>query len=269
MMPRGFAVLGLLVGAFVAAAVPSHAVDPWEGGSTGDDQPSHNVIGHGGTQVHDLQETSGNDVDWIAVPTLSGHSYEARISGSSFAFDAGSCSACPQFERVSDAGALLSEDQAVVNEGLSPESYERTIRWMSGQNTTRHYVRVTGGQNAAENASHVYTLRFWETTYPVPRWSNATGQSTVFQITNLGQLPAYVGVNFYTANGADLFAVVKLVSRNQSWILDTSQYAPLAGATGSALITHTAGYGGLAGKVVTVEPATGILFETPLLPIPD
>jgi hypothetical protein len=257
-----------VLAALSVLAVPAWAVDSWEGGSIGDDQPSHNAIGHGGIQVHDLQETSGNDVDWIAVPTLSGHSYEARVSGSSFAFDTGTCSSCPQFERVSDTGALLSDDQAVVNEGLAAESYERTIRWMAGQSTTRHHVRVTGHQNAAENASHVYTLRFWETTYPVPRWSNGTGQSTVFQITNVGQLPAYVGVNFYTANGADLFAVVKLVSRQQSWILDTSQYAQLAGATGSALIAHTAGYGGLAGKVVTVEPATGVVFETPLLPIP-
>jgi hypothetical protein len=247
----------------------ARAVDPWEGGSVGDDQPSHNVIGHGEAQVHDLQETSGNDLDWIAVPTLSGHSYEARISGTSFAFDPGTCSFCPQFERVNDTGGILSEDQAVVNEGLSPESYERTIRWMAGQNTTRHYLRVTGHLNTVEGASHVYRVRFWDTTYSVPRWSAVGGQSTVFHITNVGQLPAYVGVQLYGPTGADVFGVVRQLGRNQSWVLDTSQYPQLHGASGAALIAHQAGYGGLSGKVVTLDPAAGVMFETPLLPIPD
>lgn len=258
----------VLAAALSVLAASARAVDPWEGGSVGDDQPSHNVIGHGEAQVHDLQETSGNDVDWIAVPTLSGHSYEARISGASFAFDPGACSFCPQFERVSDAGAVLSEDQALVNEGLSPESYERTIRWMAGQSTTRHYLRVTGHLNTVEGASHVYRVRFWDTSYSVPRWSAVGGQSTVFHITNVGQPPAYVGVYFYTSMGTDLFSVVRLLGRDQSWVLDTNQYPQLAGASGSARIAHQAGYGGLSGKSVTLDPAAGVAFETPFVPIP-
>jgi hypothetical protein len=267
-MDRRLAIAVVLGAGWLTGVPPAHAVDPWEGGSVGDDLPSHNVIGHGEAQVHDLQETSGNDVDWIAVPTLSGHSYEARISGASFAFDPGGCAFCPQFERVSDAGAVLSEDQALVNEGLSPESYERSIRWMAGQNTTRHFLRVTGHLNTVEGASHVYRVRFWDTTYSVPRWSAVGGQSTVFHITNVGQLPAYVGVYLSSVTGADVFGVVRQLGRNQSWVLDTSQYPQLHGASGSALIAHQAGYGGLSGKAVTLDPAAGVAFETPLLPIP-
>jgi hypothetical protein len=75
-------------------------------------------------------------------------------------------------------------------------------------------------------------------------------------------------VNFYSATGADLFSVVRLVARNQTWVLDTSQYPQLAGSSGYAQIPHTAGYGGLAGKVVTLDPSAGVAFETPLLPLP-
>jgi len=260
----------LLLGLLLAVPVaPAQAVDPWEGGTwPGDDGPSANSIGHGESQVHDLQETNGNDQDWVAVPTLSGHSYEARISGSSFAFDKGNCPLCPQFERVNETGGILTEDQAVVGEGTALESDERTIRWMAGTNTTRHFVRVTGHFLNLEDASYVYQLRFWDTTYSVPRWSAANGQSTVFQIANVGQLSAYVSINFYSATGGEVFSVVRLVGRNQSWVLDTGQYPQLAGASGFAQVAHTAGYGGLAGRVTTLEPAAGIASETPLLPIP-
>lgn len=249
-------------------ATPAGAIDAWERGANGDDGPSYNSIGHGETQVHDLEEQGANDQDWVAVPTLSGHSYEARISGSTFPFDRGNCSTCPQFERVNDTGGLLTEDQAVVNEGAALESYERTIRWMAGTNTTRQYVRVTGHVTTPEDAGHVYSLRFWDTTYTVPRWSAANGQSTVFQVVNVGQLPAYVMLNLTSSTGADLFSVVRLVARNLTWVVDTSQYPQLGGLSGFAQISHTAGYGGLAGKAIILEPATGIAFETPLLPIP-
>jgi hypothetical protein len=259
-------VRGLCAGALLAAAVPAWAIDPWE--AAGDNQPGFNSIGHGETQVHDLQETNGNDVDWIAVPTLSGHSYEARLSGATFAFDFGACPQCPQFERVNDTGGVLTEDLAVVNEGTARESYERTLRWIAGTSTTRQYVRVTGHLVMQESAAHIYKLRFWDTTYSVPRWSAANGQATVFQIANVGQPTASVMIEFMTPTGGELFAVVTSLPRNRTWVLDTSQYPQLAGASGYAQISHTAGYGGLAGKAVTVEPAAGIAYESPLIPIP-
>jgi hypothetical protein len=40
------------------------------------------------------------------------------------------------------------------------------------------------------------------------------------------------------------------------------------GRSGSVRITHDCGYGGLSGKAVSIEPATGFTFDTPLLPRP-
>jgi hypothetical protein len=170
-MLRRFSTATVLSGALLAliVATPAEAIEVWERGANGDGGPSYNSIGHGEAQVHDLQETNGNDQDWVAVPTLSGHSYEARISGSSFAFDKGNCPLCPQFERVNETGGILTDDQGVVNEGAAFESDERTIRWIAGINTTRHFVRVSGHYLNQEDASYIYRLRFWDTTYSIPR----------------------------------------------------------------------------------------------------
>jgi hypothetical protein len=42
--------------------------------------------------------------------------------------------------------------------------------------------------------------------------------------------------------------------------------ALLANQSGSLIVLHDGAYGQLAGKVVAVEPATGLAFDTPLEP---
>jgi hypothetical protein len=51
--------------------------------------------------------------------------------------------------------------------------------------------------------------------------------------------------------------------------VSTGTIGALAGLSGHAQVAHTAGYGGLAGKAVALEPATGFSFDTPLVPIPQ
>lgn len=45
-------------------------------------------------------------------------------------------------------------------------------------------------------------------------------------------------------------------------MINTAAFLP--GYSGSITVTHDAPYGGLAGKCVTLEPATGFSFDTPL-----
>jgi hypothetical protein len=258
---------GLAVAALLAAA-PARAVDPWEGGAFSDDSAgSINSLGHGAVQTHDLDQAGGaNDVDWMVVPTLARHSYEARLDNANQEYDWGACPSCAQFERVNNSGAVLTEDVSTVNEGAI-ESYVRSVRWIATANATNEYLRVTGDSTVTETASSVYTVSFWDTTYSIPRWNSSGSQTTVFLITNLTQGPVTVTVHFYSATGALLASNTVSLTQNQETILSTASIPALAGQSGHAHVVHTAGYGGLSGKAVALEPSTGFTFDTAMIPI--
>ena len=264
-------VIGLLLA--LGSAAGARAEDPWENsGGVGDDSAlSRNTLSHGIVQQHDLDEAGmGNDQDWMVVPTLFNHSYEARISGTSVEFDWGSCGPCAQFELVDANGNILTEDVGVVNDGTgnTEEANDRSIRWIADSSTTDEYVRVRG-TSLTETASDVYTIRFWDTTYSIPRWNNSSTQTTVFLIQNLAQVPVTLDIDFYDASGQQLVVLGTTIPARGLFNLNTSTVSQLVGKSGHAYVFHTAGYGGLAGKAVAVEPATGFTFDTPMLPIPD
>ncbi len=264
--------MGAALAAGVAmAASPASAHDPWEFTNGGNDSSfSRLSIGNGAAQVHDLDQTGGaNDVDWIAVPTLARHSYEARISNTSVNFDFGACPGCAQFERVSSTGTILTEDVATVNEGSGStlEPYDRSVRWIASSNTVQEFIRVTAGTGVTEDPNWVYTLRFWDTTYSIPRWNQSGTQTTVILITNLTQAPAQVTVHFYSSTGALLASNTVSVAQNGLSVLGTASIPALSGQSGHAHVVHTAGYGGLAGKAVALESSTGFTFDTAMIPI--
>ncbi|MET0556058.1 MAG: hypothetical protein ABW221_23670, partial [Vicinamibacteria bacterium] len=190
-MTKTLALGAALALAALAVAGPVHAVDRWEGGFGGDDEnTSLNTLSPGLVQEHDLDAAGGpEDVDWAVVPTLQHHSYEARISGANLNFDWGVCPSCTQFERVNMSGGVLTEDVATVNNGsgMPAEAYDRSVRWLASGSTIQEFVRVKGSSSVTENATHAYTLRFWDTTYTVPRWNASGGQTTVFVVTSLVQ----------------------------------------------------------------------------------
>jgi hypothetical protein len=251
------------------AAAPARAIDPWEAAPFPDDNSATlNTLGHGGEQTHDLDQggTATNDIDWVTVPTLARHSYEARLSNASVQFDWGACTDCAQFERVSSTGTILTDDVGTVNEG-GLESYDRSVRWIASANATNEFVRITGHQDVTETSSAVYTLRFFDTTYSIPRWNQTGTQTTVFLVTNLTQAAASVSVHFYNASGSLLATASYSLPANGLNVLSTGSVAALAGQSGHAHVVHTAGYGGLSGKAVALEPSTGFTFDTAMTPI--
>ena len=261
----------LLVLVVAAAAPHARAADPWEGGGIDDDGPLRvNTLTHGAVQQHDLDQAGGPpDQDWMHVPTVAGHSYEARITGVNVVFDPGSCGGCSQFERVTPSLTILQEDDAVVTAGPH-ESYDRTIRWVAtATQAIGEYIRVTGDTGIVGSADSVYTIRFWDTTYGIPRWNAANGQVTVFLIQNMQQKAVTGSIRLFSSAGVLLHEEPLALGEKQLRVFNVSGVPALVGQSGHAFVAHTAGYGGLAGKAVALEPSTGFTFDTPMQPIPD
>lgn len=261
----------LLVLLVAAGAPHARALDPWEGGGIDDDGPLRtNTLTHGAVQQHDLDQAGGPpDQDWLHVPTVAGHSYEARVTGANVVFDPGGCGGCAQFERVTATPTILQEDEAMLTVGPR-DSYDRTIRWVAtATQVIGEYVRVTGDTGIVGDAGSVYTIRFWDTTYAVPRWNAVSGQATVFLVQNLTPGAVTGSIRLFSAAGALLHEEPLALGENQLRVFNVSGVPALVGQSGHAYVAHTAGHGGLAGKAVALEPATGFTFDTPMVPIPD
>lgn len=259
-------VLGVL-----AFSAPTFALDPWEGGDGDDSFGSLNAISHGGSQVHDLDQngTGTNDEDWIGYGTLARHSYEARLSGGNALFDWGLCATCAKFQRVDVAGTVLTENVSTVNEGGNPEVFDRSIRWIATANTASEFLRVRGHTGQQETNASTYTVRFWDTTYSIPRWNASNGQTTVVVLSNLAQATVTGDVHFYNASGGLLASQPFTLAQNATFVLNTGTIPALAGLSGHAQVAHTGGYGALSGKAVALEPATGFTFDTTMASIPQ
>jgi hypothetical protein len=105
-------------------------------------------------------------------------------------------------------------------------------------------------------------LRAWETTASVPRFNNA-GQTTVLLLQNLTDDPVNTMVHAWSPSGSLLGQHNALLQPRALLVLNTGTIAP--GASGSLTIWHTGPYGGLAGKTVALEAATGFSFDSPLV----
>ena len=76
-------------------------------------------------------------------------------------------------------------------------------------------------------------------------------------------------IHFYNPAGTLLATHPFTIPKHGMFVVNTGTIGALAGLSGHAQVAHTAGYGGLAGKAVALEPATGFSFDTPFVPIPQ
>jgi hypothetical protein len=267
-------VTALALGSWLAVPAAARANDPYESTQdfsvNGDDDAATNVtLAPGLEQTHDLDEDGGaDDQDWMILATVAGHSYEARVAASNVGWALGpACSDCATVARVDALGNVLTGDVGVVNEGDPVlESFARSVRWIQAPHTAFEYLRVQGGSFFTEGAASVYSVRFWDTTYSLPRWNNSGTQVTVFIINSLVRFLADVRIEFYNAAGTLLATQNFTLNPSGLVVFATSSLPALAGQSGHAYVTHTAGYGGLAGKAVALEPSTGFSFDTPMVP---
>jgi hypothetical protein len=111
-----------------------------------------------------------------------------------------------------------------------------------------------------------YRVRAYDTTYRIPRFNNSGTQSTVLLVQNPTTRTVNVRARFWSASGTLLHTQNAVLAPHAAYTLLSWNVAALAGQTGSVTIASDGGYAELTGKTVSVEPSTGMAFDSPMVP---
>ena len=171
-----------LVGACLLAAAPARAIDPWDA-ATEDDNGSFtdNGLTHGTQQVHDLDAEGAGptaDQDWYTLTSSGRSSYEVaggRDDGRHGPDGAPTWSVSPRGgttvlqssrpARGLQRGAPLAEHERGRRDELHPRQ----------RRDLRHRL----------HPDDQYRIRFFESTYGIPRYNNTGGQITVLNVASM------------------------------------------------------------------------------------
>jgi glucose/arabinose dehydrogenase len=163
---------------------------------------------------------------------------------------------------------LASDNSTVMTSGTaSGTGSALSLRWhnMVAAGISSHHLRVRQPAcGAACGADDTYRLRLYETTLAASRFNNAGGQASVLIVQNLTRQLVTTRVYFWGTSGSLLHSTTLAVEAQGALTIPIGSIPALAGQTGTLTISHDAPYGGLVGKTVALEPATGFSFDTPL-----
>lgn len=243
-----------------AVALSSMArADVWDNQTQNDNTvASENELIHGSDQLHDLAALAGPaaDQDFFRVSQRPYSSYEAVVDATS-----GDIGTTLNLDRTDAAGVV---QQSSTAPGLG---FSRSIRFFNNtaaaDDTDR--LKVTSGSCTTTcTANDVYRIRFYETTYSVPRFNNSGTQVTVLVLQNPASYTITGTIRFWAANGTLTASNAFSLPAKNILVLATQTVAP--GTSGAITITNDGRFGDLSGKTVALEPATGFSFDSPMIP---
>lgn len=244
-----------LVGAALLAAAPARAVDIWDQASEDDNGiGTDNGAIHGTLQVHDLGAEAGvADQDWYVFQNTARSSYEVLVDGTT-----------GDMNLTGSDVARMSSSTTVVQNSVQLQGYSAALRWQNATSTTENqWIRVSGAScTTACSANDQYRFRFYETTYSLPRFNNSGGQVTVLNVASMVPFSCSATFHFYNNAGTFLGSTTNTFTARELFVSNTSTLGFASGQSGSIIISHTCGYGGLSGKAVALEPSTGFTFDT-------
>lgn len=244
------------------AAVAAVRADVWDVQRRNDNQLSttRNELVHGSDQLHDLAALPGPvaDEDWFRISQRPFSSYEVTVEGVSGDVVGRNF----QVVRVASDGATILQSSSSIGMGFA-----RSLRWANQADSVVNgeFVVVRDpvcGKSCAKD--DVYRIRVSETTYAIPRFNNSGDQISVLLLQNPTDYTTSGTVYFWNTDGTAAGSSSFDLGPKAMEVLSTATVAP--GTTGSITIAHDGRYGDLAGKVVGLEPATGLSFDTPLVP---
>ena len=257
----------------VCLAAGTAGADVWDLGTDADnDTGSDNEIVHGLSQVHDMAARAGGtiaDADYYTFRLPNSRSYEIRIDG--FTGDT-SGTTTPEVSLLADNGTTVVDiAQPVTSFGVA-KSLRVASTVMGGTGFTSHYVLVANAAcGLACTGTDEYRIRAFDTTLALPRYNNTGGQVTVLVLQN----PTNRSVNWFAgafSNGGALVGTLGAILAPYATSvinLSTVSGGALNNTSGSLVIRNDGPYQGLAGKGVSLEPATGFTFDTALVPAPQ
>ena len=213
--------------------------------------------------VHGFDETRAltADMDFFWITQQPFASYEVVVDATSGDIGAG---AGPSLERMANDSTLTLQTSVPVGTGAS-----RSLRWrgpVTGAVVSDQFVRVRSLGCSGCGPDDVYRIRAYDTTYTIPRFNNGGTQVTVLFLQNPTTETVTGTMVFWTATGGPVATYGFNLAARQTLVLNTTTATSAAG--GSITIANDAPYAALAGKAVSVEPATGFAFDTPLQPRP-
>jgi len=134
---------------------------------------------------------------------------------------------------------------------------------------TAEHIRVRGaGCGAACGPDDVYRIRVYETTYSIPRFNNTGGAFTVLLIQNPASYTISGRAWFWDPSGALLHIQPFTLAPKALLALNSAAVPALQGKGGTITVSNDGRYGDLTGKGISLEPATGFAFDTPMEPRP-
>jgi hypothetical protein len=234
--------------------------DEWDQGTDSDNFPAtDNTLRHGSEQVHDMTGTvgGGGDQDWYLLPAHPFSSYELVLDGMT-----GELDFVPASVQRFVTGGTAPEQSAEVLEAGGVLS----MRWFGPvvPGPVSEFVRVQGASCGTTcDTNDRYRVRFFDTTYTIPRFNNSGTQATVLLLQNATDRSCILTMYFLRQDGTLISASsAGIVNPHQLLVVPTANTMP--GQSGSVRVGHTCGYGGLTGKAVSIEPSTGFTFDTAL-----
>jgi glucose/arabinose dehydrogenase len=154
--------------------------------------------------------------------------------------------------------------QAAVATGTGSAA---SLRWQNPLSTAvvSQHLRVgSAACGTGCGTDDTYRLRFYETTLASARFNNGGGQTSVITLQNSTAQAVNGVMYFWSPVGALLHAASFSLTAHGSLTFNSATIGALVGQSGSLTVSHDAGYGGLVGKSVALEPASGFSFDTPL-----
>ena len=248
--------------AVVLAGAQTVIADVWDLDAADEDDGTgtDNELVHGLVQVHDLAaEAAVVDQDWYAVTSAAYSSYEVLADG----LTGNLLFLTLPVDRIADDGTTVLGASANLQNGIGAV---RTLRWQQGAAGSFNYVRVRGDNTSCTTTcttSDQYTIKFFETTGFISRFNNTGSQITVLLLQNAASYRISGNVYYFTAGGAPAGSGVFDIAARELAVISTSAAAP--GVSGSIRVTHDGRFGDLQGKSVSLEPATGFSFDTPMV----
>lgn len=257
----------LIVGFVFVLSVNGWAHDDWDLATSSDDTAAGtiNTLWHTAPpQIHDLQSPGSGqiDVDWFRIFPRIHRSYEVQVlnvTGDSQTWG----NYGEQVSRWDAAGATMYQSSDNLDIG---GNHLNTLRWISTANTEQRIW--VNNQNTSSTAYSKYTIQLFDTTLFCPRFNNAGSQVSVLIAQAAfpdGAFP-FGGCNctayFYNEAGTLLTSSTWILNDANMNVIALSSLGPLTGQKGSARIAHDCGWGGIAAKLVALEPSTGFSFDT-------